>query len=456
MSQSRAFSPNSSFLYAITAIVILFIAGQSVFFLIRAWKRAKGIGISAATLRKTVISSAIYTIAPAISILLGVIALSKSLGLPLPWLRLSVIGAITYETAAAAAATSALGLTLGNLITDAEAFVSITWVMTIGIMLSLILVVALTRKIENGIDHIRTQDEKWSGDLDDQPVSGNDLGLSGVGVCQRRRRAYGMDTRVCDACSDDHHGRLRCADEGNEVEMAVGLRAADFHARQHGAVHTDHQSCEFACAVRRRKNGLQRENTHRYGRFWVMTAIVLLLLVPIAIGIYYQVLPDFDGLWRGLLGVVPIFWTVGAIEVLTYTPMLGAGGTYLAFITGNLTNLKVPCVLNALQSADAKQGTEEAEVLSTIAVAVSSFVTMADHRAGRAAVGAGATADRIRSRFSRRLTTSSRRSSAAWARYLSRKAGRSPLRRSCMHGRHCLCWCRRWQTRSAFWCRSAR
>ena len=118
------------------------------------------------------------------------------------------------------------------------------------------------------------------------------------------------------------------------------------------------------------------ERTHRYGRFWVMTAIVLLLLVPIAIGIYYQVLPDFDGLWRGLLGVVPIFWTVGAIEVLTYTPMLGAGGTYLAFITGNLTNLKVPCVLNALQAADVKQGTEEAELISTIAVAVSSFVTM--------------------------------------------------------------------------------
>lgn len=120
-----------------------------------------------------------------------------------------------------------------------------------------------------------------------------------------------------------------------------------------------------------------RENTHRLGRFWVLTVIVLLLLVPVAIGLHYGVLPDFNGLWRGLLGVVPIFWTVGAIEVFTFTPMLGAGGTYLAFITGNLTNLKVPCVLNALQAADVKQGTEEAEVLSTIAVAVSSFVTMA-------------------------------------------------------------------------------
>ncbi|MFH1513133.1 MAG: hypothetical protein ABIG45_07235 [Bacillota bacterium] len=120
-----------------------------------------------------------------------------------------------------------------------------------------------------------------------------------------------------------------------------------------------------------------RENTHRIGRFWVMTVMVLLLLVPVAIGLRYRVLPDWNGLWRGLLGVVPIFWTVGAIEVFTFTPMLGAGGTYLAFITGNLTNLKVPCVLNALQAADVKQGTEEAEVISTVAVAVSSFVTMA-------------------------------------------------------------------------------
>jgi hypothetical protein len=119
-----------------------------------------------------------------------------------------------------------------------------------------------------------------------------------------------------------------------------------------------------------------RENTHRIGRFWVLTVIILLLLIPVAIGIYYRVLPDFNGLWRGLLGVVPIFWTVGAIEVFTFTPMLGAGGTYLAFITGNLTNLKVPCVLNALQAADVKQGTDEAEALTTIAVAVSSFVTM--------------------------------------------------------------------------------
>lgn len=159
------FSPNSSFLYLVTGIVIVFITGQSLFFLVRAWRRSKVIGIPAATLRKTVISSAIYTLAPAVSILLGVIALSKSLGLPLPWLRLSVIGAITYETAAAASATNALDLSLGSLITDPAAFLTIVWVMTIGIMLSLVLVVLLTKRIETGITKIRTKDEKWSGIL---------------------------------------------------------------------------------------------------------------------------------------------------------------------------------------------------------------------------------------------------------------------------------------------------
>lgn len=159
------FSPNSSFLYWITAVVITLIVGQSVFFLARAWRRAKVIGIPMATLKKTVISSAVYTLAPAVSILLGVIALSKSLGLPLPWLRLSVIGAITYETAAAASATSALGISLGSLIDDPAAFLTVVWVMTVGIMLSLVLVVVLTRRIETGMSKIRTKDETWGGIL---------------------------------------------------------------------------------------------------------------------------------------------------------------------------------------------------------------------------------------------------------------------------------------------------
>ena len=159
------FSPNDSFLYVITAIVLVIITGQSIFFLVRAWKRARTIGIPMATIKKTIISSAVYTIAPAVSILLGVITLSKSLGFPLPWLRLSVIGALTYETAAAGAATNALGLGLGTLIEDPAAFLTIVWVMTLGIMFSLILVVFLAKRIESGMTKIRTRDEKWSGIL---------------------------------------------------------------------------------------------------------------------------------------------------------------------------------------------------------------------------------------------------------------------------------------------------
>ena len=78
---------------------------------------------------------------------------------------------------------------------------------------------------------------------------------------------------------------------------------------------------------------------------------------------------------KGFVGVAPIFWTVGVIEVITYVPMLGTGGSYLGFVTGNLSNLKVPCALNAMEAAKVEQGSEEGEVISTIAIAVSAIVT---------------------------------------------------------------------------------
>ena len=117
------------------------------------------------------------------------------------------------------------------------------------------------------------------------------------------------------------------------------------------------------------------QSIHTAGRIWMLTALVLLILVPTIIWIHYRSWPGFGPVFQGLLGVAPIFWTVGTIEVFTYTPMLGAGGSYLGFVTGNLTNLKVPCALNAMQSAGVEPGTEEGEVLSTIAIAVSSIVT---------------------------------------------------------------------------------
>lgn len=114
---------------------------------------------------------------------------------------------------------------------------------------------------------------------------------------------------------------------------------------------------------------------HSAGRIWMLTAGVMLMMVPVLICVRYDAWPGFLPVAKGLLGVAPIFWTVGLIEVLTFAPMLGSGGSYLAFVTGNLTNLKVPCALNAVQAAGAEPGSEEAEVISTIAIAVSSLVT---------------------------------------------------------------------------------
>ena len=117
------------------------------------------------------------------------------------------------------------------------------------------------------------------------------------------------------------------------------------------------------------------DSVHFTGRIWIITAAALMILFPSAVCMYFNAWPPIQGVLKGLLGVVPIFWTVGIIEVFTYTPMLGAAGTYLGFVTGNLTNLKVPCALNAMSNAGVKSGTEEAEIISGISIAVSSLVT---------------------------------------------------------------------------------
>lgn len=116
--------------------------------------------------------------------------------------------------------------------------------------------------------------------------------------------------------------------------------------------------------------------THLYGRIWMLTTFVFMLLVPIIVGTYYDAHPVFTDVLKGLLGVAPIFWTVALIEIITFTPMLGTGGSYLGFVTGNLTNLKVPCTLIALENSGYKQGSKEGEIISTIAVATSSIVTV--------------------------------------------------------------------------------
>ena len=156
------FSPNSTFLYLLAGAVILFVLAQSVFFLVRAYRRGKELGITTAKLRKTVVSTAIFTVAPAVSILLGVLSLSKFLGIPLPWIRMSVIGAITYELPAATTTAEALGLSLSSLITDPKVYTAIAWVMTLGIMPSIILPPILMKKIRGGMIKLQAKDSKWS------------------------------------------------------------------------------------------------------------------------------------------------------------------------------------------------------------------------------------------------------------------------------------------------------
>ncbi len=158
------FSTNSLFLYIIAIGVIIFVLAQSIFFLGRAYSRGRQLGIDSSKLRKTIASTAVFTLAPAVSILIGIVTLSKFLGIPLPWIRMSVIGALTYELPAATSTANALGISLSEIITDPKVYAAIAWVMTLGILPSIILPPILMKKIQGGMVKIKNKDSKW-GDL---------------------------------------------------------------------------------------------------------------------------------------------------------------------------------------------------------------------------------------------------------------------------------------------------
>jgi predicted DNA repair protein MutK len=117
------------------------------------------------------------------------------------------------------------------------------------------------------------------------------------------------------------------------------------------------------------------ESVHRDGRIWNLSVMVLLLAFPLTVAFLFGVMPDWKALGVGLLATAPMYWAVGAIETVTFVPMLGAGGSYLSFVTGNISNLKLPCALNALEQNHVSANSEEGEVISTIAIATSSIVT---------------------------------------------------------------------------------
>ncbi len=117
------------------------------------------------------------------------------------------------------------------------------------------------------------------------------------------------------------------------------------------------------------------DKVHLWGTIWNLSIMLLFILFPVLIMILFGVMPDWNALLMGLVATAPMYWAVGVIETITYIPMLGAGGSYLSFVTGNISNLKLPCALNALDQAGVKANSEEGEVVSTIAIAVSSIVT---------------------------------------------------------------------------------
>lgn len=118
------------------------------------------------------------------------------------------------------------------------------------------------------------------------------------------------------------------------------------------------------------------KSTHRLGRIVSVITLILLVGAPFLIGTLLGAGPDLGAVARGFLSV-GLVWTVSSVvEFLVYTPMLGAGGSYLAFITGNLINMKIPCAMNARDIVGAKTGTAENEIISTLSIATSSLVTI--------------------------------------------------------------------------------
>ena len=156
------FSVNHPLLFVLAGVIVAVVLGQSVYFLVKALRRSRAIGMDQTKIRKTIKTAAVFTIAPAVSIVISVIALSKSLGLPLPWLRLSVVGSLSYEAIAAGNALSAMGLELGKVSElTAQQFVNISLVMTISIMVGIWLVPVIGKKLLGGMSKLDSRDHKW-------------------------------------------------------------------------------------------------------------------------------------------------------------------------------------------------------------------------------------------------------------------------------------------------------
>ena len=167
---------NSGVMYALAALVVVFVTVQSMFFLVKAWKRGRALGIETAKMKQTVISSALFSIAPAISILATVLALASALGYVLPWIRLSVIGNLAYETVAAEAALEALGTSMANSDLNTMEFSTVAWAMTVGSCFPLVLLPFLCKRIHKAMHKVlggATEETAADGEKPKKKISAN-------------------------------------------------------------------------------------------------------------------------------------------------------------------------------------------------------------------------------------------------------------------------------------------
>ena len=189
------FRVNHPILFVFVGLIIAAVIGQSVYFLVKSYRRAKEIGMDMTKINKTIKTAAIFTVAPAVSIVITVVALSKSLGIALPWLRLSVVGSLSYEAIAAANAASGMGTTLAELAKSmtASQYVTVVSVMTISIMVGIWLVPVIAKKYQNGLVSFEKKDAKWSEILQNSLFIGMISAFVGFVFCDISRLWRSVD-----------------------------------------------------------------------------------------------------------------------------------------------------------------------------------------------------------------------------------------------------------------------
>ena len=194
------FDKNDGLLFVLVGVIIAAVLGQSIYFLLKSIKRAKATNMDMTKIKNTIKTAAIFTIAPAVAIVITVVSLSQSLGIALPWLRLSVVGSLSYEAIAAQNASAGMGITLGSLSKvdiTATQFVTIAIVMTISIMVGIWLVPVIAKKYQNGLVSFENKDKKWSDILQNSLFIGMISAFVGFVFCNVSR-LWSEDARIVD------------------------------------------------------------------------------------------------------------------------------------------------------------------------------------------------------------------------------------------------------------------